>query len=561
MDIKRMVLYFAVALMGVFLWTTWQKDYPPPTVQKTATTQTQRASEPGSFTPSTYAPSATVKVDDKKTSPQMATRRFGQIIPVKTDVLDLGFSSIGADLVSAKLLDYSVSLKDKQPIQLLSPLLQNFYVAQSGVTNTTKAGHQARVRYGQPQILKESDGSTKVVFAGKTEHGVSVTKTYLLKPKQYDIQQQITVTNNGGSKWSGSVFNQLTRRNVKPETSFHSRSYFGASISSPDKPYEKLKFDDLNDNNVNRNIQGGWIAMQQQYFLSAWIPNKKDQFHYYSNAQGDGKDGEGNFFTLGYVSPGFTLKPGASVTTTSQFYVGPEIAKNLKPLANGLSLTIDYGWLWMISVPIFKVMQWIQHYVHNWGWTIVLITILIKLLFYGLSNKSYRSMAKMREMQPRLEALRKRHEGDRQALGKATMEFYKKEKVNPMGGCLPMLIQVPVFIALYFVLIESVQLRQAPFIFWIHDLSVKDPFYVLPILMGASMFLQQKISPPPPDPTQAKVMMLLPVVFTVFFLTFPAGLVLYWLVNNVLSISQQWYVMKTYDPKADIKKHKRKKKK
>ncbi len=301
--------------------------------------------------------------------------------------------------------------------------------------------------------------------------------------------------------------------------------------------------------------------MQQQYFLSAWVPNQNTVNHYYSHVTVP-KDstGKNDIYTLGYVTPALSLAPGQSGSSQSTLYVGPEIASNLQPLAKGLDLTIDYGWLWWLSKILFWIMKHINSVVHNWGWTIVLTTALIKIVFYWFSDKSYRSMAKMRQVQPRMQALKERFGDDKQALTKATMELYKKEKINPMGGCLPMLIQIPVFFALYYVLIEAVQLRQAPFIFWIHDLSVKDPFYILPILMGASMFLQQRLSPPPPDPTQAKIFMFLPLIFTVFFLSFPAGLVLYWLTNNVLSIAQQYYVMKTFDPKKEKQKRKKRKK-
>jgi YidC/Oxa1 family membrane protein insertase len=284
-------------------------------------------------------------------------------------------------------------------------------------------------------------------------------------------------------------------------------------------------------------VQGGWAAMIQHYFISAWIPAQTATSHYYSKVTPSG------LYVIGMIGEPLTVAPGATVTTGATLYTGPAIADLLEKAAPGLKLTIDYGWFWFISDIIFWMMQKIYEFVGNWGWSIVLVTLIIKLLFYKLSDKSYRSMSKLKKLQPRMEALRERFGNDRQKLTQATLDLYRQEKVNPMSGCLPIIIQIPVFIALYWVLVESVQLRQAPFIFWIHDLSKADPYYVLPILMGASMFLQQRLNPPPPDPTQAKVMMLMPFVFMVLFANFPAGLMLYWFVNNTLSFLQQWHIM------------------
>lgn len=558
---RRIALYLAIALLGVMIWNQWQKDYPPAAVVQA---QQIAKSNDKAFVPSTYDPTTAGKnspssaTSKNSTAPMLYANTQGDKVRVQTKLLDITFNTQGGNIVSANLLKYPVSLENKTPIEIMSADSSKLYVAESGVTNTgPEYNSGAPVNFGAPNVTVDK-GTTTVIFSGKSAKGLTVTKTYIFQDDSYAIKQSTEVKNTTASNWSGSFYNQITRRNIPMETTSHARSYNGAAISSPLIPYEQLSFDNLNKNNLSRDIKGGWIAMQQQYFLSTWVPNKDAQLHYYSHVVGDGEKGKDNVFTIGYVGAQESLKPGASTTATSTFYVGPEIASNLDVLAKGLSLTIDYGWLWWLSIPIFWIMKNIYSVLGNWGWTIIAITILIKAAFYGLSNKSYRSMAKMKDLQPRLQALKERFGDDKQALGKATMEFYKKEKVNPMGGCLPMLIQVPVFIALYFVLVESVQLRQAPFIFWIHDLTIKDPFFVLPLLMGVTMFVQQKLSPPPPDPTQAKVMMMLPVVFTVFFCTFPAGLVLYWLMNNLLSVLQQWYVMKSFDPKKDTKKNKTK---
>ncbi|HYF97446.1 MAG TPA: membrane protein insertase YidC, partial [Coxiellaceae bacterium] len=371
----------------------------------------------------------------------------------------------------------------------------------------------------------------------------------------YAIKIENQISNRSGRTWVGSLYSQIKHKPVEQEHSFmQPRTYEGATLSSPAKRYQKLPYDKLEKATVNENIKDGWMAMQQHYFLTAWIPDPAQTNHYYTHVTSLGAGEYDKIYTIGFVAPETQLAPGASESISSTFYVGPESTKQLEPLAPGLDLTIDYGWLWIISKAIFWVMDHINSIVGNWGWSIILVTVLIKLLFYKLSEASYRSMARMRELQPRLATLRERYGDDKQKLSQSTMEIYKKEKINPLGGCLPVIVQIPVFIALYYVLFESVELRQAPFILWIHDLSVKDPYYVLPILMGLSMFAQQKLSPPPPDPTQAKVMMFLPVIFTVFFLSFPAGLVLYWLVNNCLSALQQWYIIKRMEAKHHSKK-------
>ena len=317
----------------------------------------------------------------------------------------------------------------------------------------------------------------------------------------------------------------------------------GVAVSSPEKPYKRYSLSKLYEDPLDENIQAGWLSMIQHYFLSAWVPDPKVTYHYYSEVS------DNDIYTIGMVSPRLLIPAQKSIDLHSQFYSGPKVAQRLKAVSPHLSLAVDYSsWtiLSLLSTWLFFILKYIHKLVGNWGWSIVLLTLLIKLAFYKLSATSYKSMAGMRTLQPKMNALKKRYKDDRQALSKAMMELYKKEKINPVSGCLPILIQIPVFFALYYVLLESVELRHAPFIFWIQDLSVKDPYFILPILMGISMFLQQKLSPKPPDPTQAKVFMFLPIIMTLFFLNFPAGLVLYWFVNNAISILQQWYITKKY---------------
>ena len=322
-----------------------------------------------------------------------------------------------------------------------------------------------------------------------------------------------------------------------------SNSYTGASYSNPGQHrYKKVTFKDMSKGNLDAKATGGWIAMQQHYFLTAWVPNQDVSGRFYTRSF------NGNY-VIGSLSPTIELSPGQSDSVNARLYLGPEKTSLLKGIAPGLDLTVDYGWLWFISSVLFSVMKAIYSVVGNWGWSIVLVTFLIKLAFFRLSATSYKSMANMRKLQPKMQALRERYGDDKAKLSQATMELYKKEKLNPLGGCLPILVQIPVFIALYWVLIESVELRQAPFIFWIKDLATADPYHVLPLIMGVTMLIQQKLNPAPPDPMQAKVMMFLPVVFTALFWNFPSGLVLYWVVQNVLSILQQWFITRRYDDK------------
>ncbi len=330
------------------------------------------------------------------------------------------------------------------------------------------------------------------------------------------------------------------RKNTPPGKSglINLATYFGAAVSSSEKPFQKIKFSDMQTKNLNETIVGGWAAMVQHYFVSAWIPDQNSTSQYFTRITED------NLFTVGLLGPKLVASPGVTVETKAKFYAGPAIADRLEKAAPNLQLTIDFGWFWFIAIAIFWMMQHIHSIVGNWGWSIVLVTLVIKLIFYHLSAKSYRSMSMLKKLQPRINLLKERLGDDKQKFTQATLELYKKEKVNPMSGCLPIIIQIPVFIGLYWVLIESVELRQAPWILWIHDLTVKDSYYILPILMGISMFLQQRLNPPPPDPMQAKVMMMMPIVFTALFLNFPAGLMLYWFVNNSLSFLQQWYIMR-----------------
>ncbi|OGT77151.1 MAG: hypothetical protein A3G71_07020 [Gammaproteobacteria bacterium RIFCSPLOWO2_12_FULL_38_14] len=390
----------------------------------------------------------------------------------------------------------------------------------------------------------------------ETYQKLSFKKMETFTKQSYLIEMVITATNTTSSVWEGQGYEQLVRKNVEKKSSlmnaFNFSSFLGAAYSTQQETYQKLSFKKMENHALDQSSQQGWVAMIEHYFLSAWVPinTEHENLHFYTQASEEG------LYSVGIFRPVKLLEPGKQMTQVAKLYVGPLITRDLEKIAPHLDLTVDYGWLWIISEALFWLLEKIHSVVGNWGWSIVLVTVFVKTLFYKLSESSYRSMAGMRKMQPKIQALRERYGDDKQKLSQSMMEMYRKEGINPLGGCLPILVQIPVFLALYWVLSSSVELRQTPFIFWIHDLSLPDPYYVLPLLMGLSMFIQQRLSPPPPDPTQAKVMMMMPVVLTLFFLNFPAGLVLYWVVNNSLSILQQVFIthrIEKYPPKSKAK--------
>lgn len=528
-DIKRAVLYGLLVLVVYTLWIDWQKEHTPKPAQATVITNTSI---------STTAPA----VSPTANNPGAPEEKSHSLAYTETDVLKLGFDRQTGDLVDVRLLDYSESLENKAPFVLLKNTPPNQYVSGTRLF-TSENGNlkNVSVEFIPDSFHVENDKAQNtwiVSMQGKTTDGLSLKKEFILKKGEYLINVRYSVINNLAQAWDGALSTQFSQNSPSEDKSslMHLGSYSGGAISIPDdKLYKKISYDDMMENNLNRTVKDGWVAMQQHYFLSAWIPTPGTTNTFYTQVVN-------NIYTIGILSSTVRLEPKQTHEFSSQLYVGPELTDTLKQIAPGLDLTVDYGWLSAISVFLFSILQMIYRFVGNWGWAIILVTFFIKLAFYRLSEKSYTSMANMRKLQPKLEALRQRFGDNKTELSKATMELYKQEKVNPLGGCLPILVQIPVFIALYWVLLESVQLRQSPFIFWIHDLSIPDPYYILPIIMGVTMLIQQKLNPPPPDPTQAKVMMVLPIVFTGLFLHFPSGLVLYWVVNNTLSIVQQWYI-------------------
>ena len=536
LDYLRIALYTAVLVLGLFLYQAWEKEHhsvaPPPTATLAA-----------SSIPIT--PASTITASGKTLPIPESVNMKGDIVHVTTDVLAISIDTRGGDIIEAKLLQYPESLNSKTPYVLFNDNPQIEYIAESGLLG--KSGPdttESQAFYSTEHTtytLEPNQNEITVPLLWGDRQGVKVTKVFTFKRNSYEINVGYNIQNQSPQPWEGHFYTQLMRKKLPSENHGLTglTTYFGAAISSPEKPFQKITFSDMEKTTLNQTIQGGWAAMIHHYFVSAWIPPKNSTSNYYSKVTANG------LYAIGMMSAPLQVMPGNVLATEATLYVVPTLMDRLKAAAPGLQLTIDYGWFWFIAAPIFWMLQKIYEIVGNWGWAIVIVTILIKLLFYIPSAKSYRSMSVLKKLQPKMEALKERYKDDKQKFTQATLELYRQEKVNPMSGCWPILIQIPVFIALYWVLVESVELRQAPFILWIHDLSQKDPYYVLPILMMISMFLQQRLSPPPPDPMQAKIMMLMPLIFGFLFLNFPAGLMLYWVVNNTLSFLQQWYVMHT----------------
>ncbi len=549
MDNQRILLFFALSFILLLLWQAWQQDYGAPVQQAASEAPSVEADVPQAPTP-TQADSA-APTADAPAAPRLVMQdilKKGERIRVVTDVLDVEIDTHGGDLRQADLLAYPVSTDEPdKPFRLMEDGKLRVFIAQSGLLSPQGApDHHSKYRAMQREYRLAPDAAElRVPLVWESENGIKVTKTYVFRRDSYVVEVEHKVENGSGRPWQGHQYRQFQRTEpTDAEKSFLLYTYTGGVIYSPEEKYEKIDFDDMRDGDLSRDILGGWAAIIQHYFVGAWIPDQEEINHFYTKAP------ENRPYVLGLVSPPRQVEPGASTVFSSRLFVGPKEQKRLKAVAEGLELTVDYGILTFLAKPLFWLLDYINRLIGNWGWSIVMLTLLIKLAFYKLSEASYRSMANMRRLHPKITALRERYGDDRQRMSQAMMELYKKEKINPLGGCLPMLVQIPVFIALYWVLLESVELRQAEFILWIKDLSTRDPYYILPILMGATMYIQQKLNPPPPDPIQAKVLMALPFIFTLFFAFFPSGLVLYWVANSILSILQQWYIMRRIEKAA-----------
>ena len=553
MKIHRSIPIVALAIVSYLMVLQWNEDYgqaelPAPVATLTATSDLPETSTPAAV--SDDVPTAASTTGDAVSNTVAAVS--DKLIRVQTDVFDLAIDPLGGDIVQLKLpLFPRRQDRPDVPFQLFNNDANQLYLAQSGLTGSN--GPDARAN-GRPLYSASQSSYTLaegqdelVVELTFSEAGVNYVKRFSFKRGIYDLAVSYRIDNQSSQPWSGNLFAQLKRdasADPSSSTATGSATYLGAALWTAEKPYTKVSMSDMDSGPLKENVQGGWVAWLQHYFVTAWIPAKDT-----TNTVQTRKDSQGNYI-IGFTGPALNVPAGASAETSATLYAGPKTQKNLLALSPGLDLTIDYGMLWFIAQPIFWLLEHIHNLLGNWGWSIICLTIVIKLAFFPLSAASYKSMARMRAVAPKLASLKEQFGDDRQKMSQAMMELYKKEKINPLGGCLPILVQMPVFLALYWVLLESVEMRQAPWMFWITDLSIKDPFFLLPIIMGATMFIQMQLNPTPPDPMQAKVMKLMPIIFTFFFLWFPAGLVLYWVVNNVLSIAQQWYITRKIEAAA-----------
>jgi YidC/Oxa1 family membrane protein insertase len=546
MDIRRTVLWMIFSFSLLLLWNNWQVHNGKASMfePETAATSTKPATA-GETSPASVpnAPAAATPAQPS-TVPSMAaaTSAPSAQVVVTTDVLRLTFDTTGAQLVRTELLK---QLTDGQPTVLLdrSPALT--YVAQSGVVGapanaTGFPTHQTPFRLVSTQL--DLTGDTLPVTFESESGGLKVTKTFTLHRGQYSIDVRHDLSNVGSDKLTPSLYLQIERDGSDPAgTSSFYHTFTGMAVYSEQEQFQKISFSDIEKNKSHfiKQADNGWIGVVQHYFATAWVPPQGKP------RTMDVLQVQPNLFAVRTIESVGEIAPGSTASIDSHLWVGPQDQKAMEAVAPGLSLVVDYGWLTIIAKPVFTLMTWLHSILGNWGWTIVALTVLVKAVFFPLAAASYRSMARMKAVAPRLQALKQKYGDDRQKLNAAMMELYRTEKINPLGGCLPMLVQIPVFISLYWVLLASVEMRGAPWILWVHDLAAQDPYFILPAIMMGTMFLQMKLNPTPPDPVQAKVMMIMPLVFGGMMFFFPAGLVLYWCVNNTLSILQQWTITRS----------------
>ncbi|MFD2631004.1 membrane protein insertase YidC [Idiomarina piscisalsi] len=546
MNSPRSILFIAFLVVSFFLYQNWVVESAPGTTAPANSEFMQQAADKSG---STDVPSGSVAASSDVPEAEGASKTSSATtIHVETDVLDVQIDTRGGDIVSAKLLQFAKELNSDERFQLLQNESNAVYVAQSGLIGADGIDNKnGRAVYSYEKTdYSSTSEKIEVPLTYTSENGVVYRKIFTFTPGHYDIDVRFEIENNSADTLSTQFYGQLKRSMGTGESgSMIMPTYFGAAYSHDDDKFEKYDFEDMQDKRLDVTSQTGWVSMLEHYFVSAWIPTQQQTNRLFSRVA------NGSQAIIGVVYPATQINPNSTETIESKLYLGPKDQDAMAQLVEHLDLTVDYGFLWWLAQPIFKLLQFLQSIVINWGLAIILTTVIVKALLFPLTKAQYVSMAKMRMLQPKMTELRERYSSDRQKLSQEMMKLYKTEKVNPLGGCLPMLLQLPIFLALYWVLLESVELRHSEFIFWIQDLSTKDPYYILPILMGASMFLMQRLQPTPAtDPMQQKLFQYMPVVFTVFFLWFPSGLVLYWLVSNLITIAQMLIIYRGLEKKG-----------
>jgi YidC/Oxa1 family membrane protein insertase len=528
MESQRSFLLIGLAMVSFLLWQQWQVDYGPKPIQATEVQQANLSQDmpQGDDVPVASSPG--------QNDVYVQAAIGGKIISVTTDTLALKIDTKGGDIVSANLIKYPIEQGGEESYSLLRPNGPTIFVAQSGLIGKDGTDSKGRPNYSVTAQEFTMQGDTLTVPLNyTTEGGLSVTKNFMFNKDSHEILVSYQVRNNTSDPKQVQQFGQLKQSMLEQDGNMFMPTYRGAAYSTEDERYEKYSFSDISDANLRETTPAGWAAMIEHYFVSAWVPPQDQVNNIFTTTK------QNTNAVIGFTGVPVTIQPGETVEIKSSLYLGPKDQDTLKNIAKGLDLTVDYGFLWWISQPLFTFLQFIHSLIGNWGFSIVIITIVVKGAMYPLTKAQYESMAKMRALKPKMDALKERYGEDKQKMQQAMMEMYKKDKVNPMGGCFPLLLQMPIFLALYWVLLESVELRHADFFLWITDLSVKDPYFVLPILTGASMYLLQKLQPMTmTDPMQQKIMQYMPVAMSLFFFIFPAGLVLYWLISNLITLIQ-----------------------
>ncbi|MDX2218883.1 MAG: membrane protein insertase YidC [Burkholderiales bacterium] len=568
MDTQRLIALIVFSFSSLLLWDAWQKHnapkVAPPVTQAplaapagappaTAALPTPTTAL-GSTAPAKAAEAGTQSVPDSSRAP--ANDAAGAVV-VRTDTMEVEIGRRGGDIQRVTFLKHFAATDKTKPLTLLQPKDGHFFVTQTGLLGGL-ANHNSMWSAASDRFeMKPGEGALEVRLTNAESPGVEVQKVYRFKAGSHVVDVSQEIRNRSEQPVAATGYFQFLRDGNPPEGEAAQNNpmtgvatFTGPAVFTDEKKFVKVSFSDIDKNKQSHPVKAsdGWLAIVQHYFVSAWLPKQGVEREYFTRKVSD------KFYSAGIILSGGTIAPGQDGSINLSLYLGPQIQDTLKALAPGLDLVVDYGWLTVLAAPLFWVLQFIQGFVGNWGWSIVLLTILIKVVFYPLNQKAGMSMAHMKAVAPRIQQLQQRYGDDRAKLNQAMMELYRTEKINPLGGCLPILVQIPVFIALYWVLLAAVELRHAPWVGWITDLSVPDPYYILPLIMAVSMFVQTKLNPPPPDPIQAKVMLFMPLIFSIFFFFFPAGLVLYWTVQNLIGIAQQWWINKIVE-KQTLQKH------
>jgi YidC/Oxa1 family membrane protein insertase len=563
MDTQRLIALIVFSFSALLLWDAWQKHNAPKVPIPTSSVPAAPAAKSATTTPTTpaaptaSAPSASAAAPAVPTGAPAARTPVGDPVLVHTDLFDVQISPLGGDIQRVTMKEVHSALDRAQPLTLMEPDPRHYFVTQSGLLGEGLPTHKTVYDAEQRNYsLAPGKDTLEVRLRARDANGAEVTKRYVFHRASYVIDVAYDVANKSDKPIAPHAYFQFLRDGNPPSEQAAQTSAFagvttftGPAVYTEESKFTKVDFKDIEKAKQShpKKAKDGWIAIVQHYFVSAWLPKDGVEREFFTNHVGD------NLYTAGVVTPVGAIAPGASATIDVPVYIGPQETERLEKVAPGLELVVDYGWLKVLAVPLFVFLKWIHGIVGNWGWAIIILTITIKLVFYPLNAKAGRSMAQMKVLTPKMEKLKQLYGDDRQKLNQAMMELYRTEKINPLGGCLPIVVQIPVFIALYWVLLASIELRHAPWVGWIHDLSAPDPYFVLPVIYAVSMLVQTKLNPQPADPVQARVMMIMPIMFSVFFLFFPAGLVLYWVAQNLLSILQQWHINRTLEREAKAK--------